>query len=329
MHRMRTSYFIILSLTCFIGITSCNFMKKKVPPHEMFAEAEKLRKSGHIVEAAQQYDALFEQHQDSELAPAALYYSGTCKYTLSVRCLGEKEFEQRKATLAESNQKQYQQCIDYMKKHKNNFLYGEVIDKYLYKGTEFAKLIDRYPSSNLIDDAALQLIRTQVVEKQRLNTLTVAIALQMYAEFFEKYPQSSHRQKAVEDMITLISEYSEPLLDHPTIVETYQKFTPFSDDFPELSKLSYLLGKKLIKEGDGESAATVLGVPSVAGIGIVNTQRTRLNIRGGQGTNHTIIGKAEKGEELLILDETGQWYHVQLQDGTVGYAHSEFVKASQ
>lgn len=327
--KIRSFYVIVVSLLCFLGLTNCNLLKKKVPPHEMFAEAEKLRKGGYIVEAAQQYDALFEQHQDSELAPAALYYSGTCKYTLSVRCPGKKEFEERKATLAEPKQKQYQECIDYMKKHKDVFLYGEVIDKYLYKGTEFAKLIESYPSSNFIDDAALQLIRTQVMEKQHLNTLTVAIALQMYAEFFEKYPQSSHRQKAVEDMSKIISEYSGSLLDHPTIVETYQKFTPFTDDFPDLLKLSYLLGKKLVEEGDVESAASVLGVPSVVGIGIVNTQQTRLNIRGGQGTNYKIIGKAEKGEELLILDETGQWYHVQLQDGTMGYAHSKFVKASQ
>jgi outer membrane protein assembly factor BamD (BamD/ComL family) len=325
----RSSYIIVISLLCLLGVTSCNFMKKKVPPHEMFAEAEKLRKSGNLVEAAQQYDALFEQHQDSELAPAALYYSGTCKYTLSVRCPGKKEFEQRKATFAELKQKQYKQCIDYMKKHKKAFSYGEAIDKYVYKGTEFEKLIASYPSSNLLDDAAFQFVRTQILEKQQLKTLTVAIALQMYAEFFEKYPQSSYRQKVVEDMVKLISEYSEPLLDHPTIVETYQKFIPFSDDFPELAKLSYSLGKKLIEEGDLENAAPILGVPSVAGIGIVNTQQTRLNIRGGQGTNHKIVGKADKGEELLILDDTGQWYHVQLEDGTMGYAHSDFIRTSQ
>ena len=327
--NIRTSYVIVLSLLCLPGVTSCRFMKKKVPPHEMFTEAEKLRKSGHLVEAAQQYDALFEQHQDSELAPAALYYSGTCKYTLSIRCPGEKEFKERKATFAELKRKQYEQCIEYMKKQKKAFSYGEAIDKYLYNGTEFAKLIESYPSSNLIDDAALQLVRTQIMEKRQLNTLTVAIALQMYAEFFEKYPQSSHRKKVVEDMATLISEYSEPLLDHPTIVETYQKFEPFTDDFPELSKLSYSLGKKLIEEGDTENAASILGFPSVVGIGIVNTQRTRLNIRGGQGTNHKIIGKADKGEELLVLDDTGEWYHIQLEDGTVGYAHNDFIKVSQ
>jgi len=327
--NMRTSYFIVLSLVFSLGMTGCKFMKKKVPPHELIANADKLRKSGAIVEAAVQYDAFLEQYENSEFAPIALYYSGMCKYTLSVRCPGEKEFKQRKAELSDNKKKQYQECIDYMDKHKKTFSYSETIDKYIYKGTEFEKLIESYPPSNLVDDAAFQFVRAQIMAKQRLNTLTIEIALQLYAKFFQEYPQSSYQQKGVEDMIKLISEYSEPLMDHPTIVETYQKFTPFADDLPELSNLSYLLGKKLIEEGDAENAASVLGVPSVVGIGIVSTQRTGLNIRGGQGKNHRIVGKAEKGEELLILENTGQWYHVQLQDGMVGYAHSDFIKGSQ
>jgi hypothetical protein len=326
---MRVLSIIGLSLVCLVELTSCKYIKKKVPPHEMFAEAEKLRKSGDFLEAAEQYDKLFETYEDSELASAALYYSGICKYTLSIQCPGKIAFDQQKDGLAKTKKEQYQECIEYMDKHDKTFQYGEAIDKYLYKANEFDKLIEKYPSSNVVDDAAFQRIRVEITEKQQLKTLTVAIMLQLYADFFQKYPQSPYRQKGAEDMVKLISEYSDPLLDHPTIVETYQKFASFTDDIPELSKLSYSLGKKLLDGGDTESAATILGVPSVVGIGIVETQRTRLNIRSGQGTNYKIVGKADKGEQLLILEDTGQWYHVQLQDGTLGYAHSDYVTNAQ
>lgn len=317
---------ILLTLSVLLTITSCKYIKKKVPPHEMFAEAEKLRKSGYLLEAAKEYDKFFDSYEESELAPAALYYSGMCKYTLSTRCPGKKEFEQQKGGLSDIKKRQYEQCTDYMNDHKDAFLYGETIDKYLYTGIEFEKLIESYPSSNTVDDAAFQLARTKIVAKQQMNTLTVTVALQLYTEFFQKYPQSQYRQKGIEDLIKLISEYSESLAAHKTLVETYKELAALADTLPELAKISYLLGKKCIEEGNSEHAAPILGVPSVVGIGIVSTRQTRLNIRSGQGTNYKIIAKAEKGEEVIVLESTGQWYHVQLQDGTTGYAHSNFIK---
>jgi len=322
---------VILSVVVLFGSSSCKFLKKKVapPPQEMFTEAEKLRASGAILEAAAQYDAFLEQYEKTELAPAALYYSGTCKYTLSVECPGEKEFDQRKAGLSDIKKKQYQDCLDYMKKNKKAFSYNQTLDKYLYQGSEFEKLIKEYPASDLVDDAAFQLVRAQLAAKQLLKTLTAATPLELYAGFFQKYPQSPFRKDGVEDLIKLISAAADPLPDHKALVESYQKLAPAAKDLPDLAKLAYLLGKKLIKEGDLANAAPILGISAVVGIGIVETQQTRLNIRGGQSTGAKIVAKAGKGEEVLILEQTGDWYHVQLQDGTKGYAHSEFVKPSK
>lgn len=326
---LRIWFLMLLSAIMLVSITGCKYFKKKVPPSEMFTKAEQFRQSNELIDAAKQYDELLEIHSDSELAPAALYYSGICKYTLSIRCPGKNAFEQQKAELSKTKKDEYQRCIDLMEKQGHSFVYEEALDTYLYNGREFDQLIERYSVSDLVDDAAFQRVRTRIVEHQQRQTLTVANILQLYAEFFEQYPQSPYRKNGVEDMQKLLSEYSGAFADHPTIVETYRKFTPFVDDFPELTKISYLLGKRFLKEGDPEGAASVLGVPSVVGIGIVNTQRTALNIRRNQGTQYQIIGKAQKGDELLILESTGQWYHVQLQDGTLGYAHRDYVKIGQ
>ena len=78
-----------------------------------------------------------------------------------------------------------------------------------------------------------------------------------------------------------------------------------------------------------KNAASILGVPSVMGIGIVDTERTRLNIRRGQGRQYRIVAKADKGEELILLEKSDEWYNVQLQNGTVGYAHGDYIKVYQ
>ena len=75
----------------------------------------------------------------------------------------------------------------------------------------------------------------------------------------------------------------------------------------------------------------LLGVSSAAATkktmtGVVITRHDSLNIRSGPGTSYSIIGKAEKNSTLTIREATGEWYHVQLSDGTVGYAFSQYLK---
>jgi hypothetical protein len=328
MNSMRRTWIVlILSVMVGLGLAGCKFIKKQIrPPNDMFLKAEELRKGEEFVAAAQQYDDLVETHTNSELAPAALYYAGLCKYTLSLRCPGKAAFEQQKAALSKSKKDQYQDCLNYLEKQKASFTYAEAIDKYIYTGVEFDNLIKTYTTSDLLDDAAFQRVRVQIVEKQQLNSLTVALMLQFYADFFERYPHSQYRQNGLEDLLKLVSEYSGQITEPPAIAETYQKFLAFTDDFPDLAKLSALLARKLMSTGDKTSAGKVLGLPSLVGIGIVTTQQTNLNIRRGQGTQYQVVGKAPKGAEVLVLDATGDWYQIQMEDGTRGYVNKPYIE---
>jgi TolA-binding protein len=310
-------------------MTSCEYFKKKVPPQELFNQAEQHRKNEDFVKAARLYDELIATYEQSELAPAALYYSGICKYTLSLRTPGKTEFEQRKGGLSESKKDMYAEWIDYLSGEDDQFLYLEAIDKFVYKGTEFKTLLDRYPASNLADDAAFQLVHTHLTAKQLTNTLTLEIALQLYAEYFADYPQSPYRQKGIEHLLQLASQASQTLLNHDEIVAAYQQLAQAADRLPEVQKLAYLLGIQFLKVKDVNNAAIILDAPGIIGIGVVETESTRLNIRSGQGTEYRIVGKAEKGEQLLLLSKSGQWYNVRLQDGTIGYAHADFIREYQ
>ena len=64
--------------------------------------------------------------------------------------------------------------------------------------------------------------------------------------------------------------------------------------------------------------------------GIVITQHGSLNIRSGPGEDYPIIGKAEKGELLSIINMTWHrnsflWYQVEMNNGTLGYASGKYI----
>lgn len=61
-------------------------------------------------------------------------------------------------------------------------------------------------------------------------------------------------------------------------------------------------------------------------LGVVATQIDTLNIRQGLGQHTKPIGKVKKGSKLPILDVLGRWYKVKLENGVVGYAHSDYIK---
>ncbi len=60
--------------------------------------------------------------------------------------------------------------------------------------------------------------------------------------------------------------------------------------------------------------------------GEVITESSDLNIRQGMGTDTAIVSKVKKGTRVRILETLGPWYKVQLEDGKIGYASSEFIQ---
>ncbi len=49
---------------------------------------------------------------------------------------------------------------------------------------------------------------------------------------------------------------------------------------------------------------------------IVHVVWASVNLRGGPGTNHKVIGNAKKGTSLKILETKGDWLRIRLEDGT-------------
>lgn len=54
-----------------------------------------------------------------------------------------------------------------------------------------------------------------------------------------------------------------------------------------------------------------------------------LNVRDGAGTGFKAVGKAKKGERLLVLHEDGEWLKVQLTPEQAGWVNGKYVKREE
>ena len=60
----------------------------------------------------------------------------------------------------------------------------------------------------------------------------------------------------------------------------------------------------------------------------VATESSNLNIRQEANTEAAILGKATKGENVTLVEQTSdEWWKVKTTDGLEGYAYSRYLKA--
>lgn len=71
----------------------------------------------------------------------------------------------------------------------------------------------------------------------------------------------------------------------------------------------------------------VSGLSSGASL-TVATENSNLNLRQEPSTDATIIGKANKGETVTLVEQTSDdWWKVRTADGEEGYAYSRYLRA--
>lgn len=61
----------------------------------------------------------------------------------------------------------------------------------------------------------------------------------------------------------------------------------------------------------------------------VRVTGSSLNVRDGAGTAFKAVGKAKKGERLLVLGEDGEWLRVRLTPEQEGWVHGKFVRREE
>lgn len=60
---------------------------------------------------------------------------------------------------------------------------------------------------------------------------------------------------------------------------------------------------------------------------LINTESSNLNIRQEPSTDSAVVGKAAKGEEVYLVEQSSQdWWKIKTKDGEVGYAYTRYLK---
>ena len=62
---------------------------------------------------------------------------------------------------------------------------------------------------------------------------------------------------------------------------------------------------------------------SVGRTGVIAEER--VNIRSGPGTDNDVVKEAVRGSSIVVLQQSGDWYRVKLQDGAIGWVASWLV----
>jgi SH3-like domain-containing protein len=57
----------------------------------------------------------------------------------------------------------------------------------------------------------------------------------------------------------------------------------------------------------------------------VITRSDMVNIRSGPGTQNAIVFKAERGVPFRVLEQKGDWIHIESSDGDKGWIHKKLV----
>lgn len=72
-----------------------------------------------------------------------------------------------------------------------------------------------------------------------------------------------------------------------------------------------------------EYASVSQNTGSTLGTGYIND--SDVNIRNGAGTNYPVITILDYKTKLTVISKNGDWYYVELSDGTNGYVYAEYV----
>ncbi len=60
---------------------------------------------------------------------------------------------------------------------------------------------------------------------------------------------------------------------------------------------------------------------------VVSTEDSSLNVRSTPGTDGDIVGKAERGSTVTLVEQySSEWYKIRTADGVEGYAFSRYLK---
>lgn len=84
-----------------------------------------------------------------------------------------------------------------------------------------------------------------------------------------------------------------------------------------------------IKLSDGRTGwiSKTYAVPNTQTMGVVTA--TKLNVRTGPSTSYSIMHVLWNGNQVPIIDDSGNWYKIRLSDGRTGWVSKTYLRVNQ
>ena len=159
---------------------------------KLFAASSKIRESIelHGVEKYRVYDSNLVM-QAYDLSDKALHMPGIARPDMALLLRGK--------CLTVIGWYGYQFDRNFFIEHKSEFEYNTTQDNYVYRGGDFKTLLEKYPDSNLVDDAAFE--HSNLPKGGACNDILECKfknALYGFKPFFKNYPDSNFVLQAIE-----------------------------------------------------------------------------------------------------------------------------------
>lgn len=99
---------------------------------------------------------------------------------------------------------------------------------------------------------------------------------------------------------------------------TFDDATLYNGEWYKITLSSGIKGYIYYEYAAVSDTATTLGSGYITG--------SDVNMRSGAGTDYSIVATLDYGTKLTAISKSGNWYYIELSDGTRGYVYADYVK---
>ena len=171
-----------------------------------------------------------------------------------------------------------------------------------------------------IAKTVLRLERTEIVEEHRLEGYMLASSEEspvswgaMVGVWIE--PVNSESTK-----VTFVVKRKNPIVVFIPVTEAI-----FHDHFELAARMK--TGKSITPASPAtKSQSTAPEQPTTSVRDVVTVTWTFANVRSGAGNDFSLVATVKQGDRLTVIGEDGDWLHVRLENGQVGWIDSRKVR---
>jgi type IV pilus assembly protein PilM len=175
-------------------------------------------------------------------------------------------------------------------------------------------------NTNPLDAAQIKKLKS---EKLILIIVLIVALAGLGAAFWYRDYQRGQRQEEIEARLEKISQLPDKS-EGPSDSQPAATAGPPSPTSESVASATPAEVKEETEESSADEAES-----TGSQVEILDTTTGWLNVRSGPGVDNDIVSRVNPGETYPLIDESGDWFEIKVDDQTTGWVSSEFVEVRQ